>query len=509
MTDAVLDPVEAYKAKLRGMVNMSAPEPIVALPTPVPATITPVSIDAVNRQAAAAQAGQPARDRDALLQINGEIAAATGREREQLIRERDNLAKNGAIQWPPTPIESPGAAVASAPTAPAIAASGNDFERSDARAEQQKLEREQRDALKNKGVLGFTKEDLAGAIVGGGLGATFGKTPTPNSTGVVANLAERVTGAPSGSLLQQQALIDPTSPEVTARHVAENRVPAVPVAPVAEVAPPEPPKEAAVRWVAGQVGSGSSVPENLVSQTTSYYANDPTGAPALIQENAKNVRKSREIFGHVNTLPSGLLTTGRPETPDEMRARIKQELLTKNEQIAATSKALNDQHALEDAREAQVREMTGKVRKASGLSNLVQNTGATALNILGTVSGGMMASRAISDSLKRGVNDDNVSQFIEGGGLVAAARNPRALIASGGAGLYRAAKDMIANGLTPENAAQGASGLGQLAYAGGMKTTGVGLQIPSLYLAGKGVANSLTNSEPTESYEPTKVTGDW
>jgi len=159
----------------------------------------------------------------------------------------------------------------------------------------------------------------AGAAAGAYYGARKPLNTADNS--LAARLMERQYGLPTGSLAAFEGALTPSMPTPAEASLAAARS-ITPSTPAPVSAPTvENPLSAMEKWAASQVGKESVLPANVISQATSNYANDPTGAPQIIQQQAANTRLARQLAP-----PSSMQTSagGIPyvESPQEQRARI-------------------------------------------------------------------------------------------------------------------------------------------------------------------------------------------
>ncbi len=175
------------------------------------------------------------------------------------------------------------------------------------------------------------------AAAGAALGAGLGARKKPSADSLSARLMEHAHGLPPGALTLLEGKLNPHSLENASLATAQELAPRPPVAAPA-VVPPEAPLSGMERWAASQVGEGSVLPKNVVAQATSTYANDPTGAPQIIQREAANTRKARQLVPAtaMQTSPGGLPFV---ESQQQQQARVASEVAAQRQ--AAIDMAMN------------------------------------------------------------------------------------------------------------------------------------------------------------------------
>jgi len=212
----------------------------------------------------------------------------------------------------------------------------------------------------------------AGAAAGAYYGARKPLNTADNS--LAARLMERQYGLPAGSLAAFEGALAPSmpTPAEASLEAARRITPSTPVSEPAPTPAAETPLSAMEKWAASQVGKESVLPANVIGQATSNYADDPTGAPQIIREQAANTRLARQLAS-----PSLMQTSagGIPyvESPQEQRARI---VAQENAQRqAAIDKGLNQPIGAvpTPAQQQQTVENTAaKIRAASARAHTLQ-----------------------------------------------------------------------------------------------------------------------------------------
>ena len=221
---------------------------------------------------------------------------------------------------------------------------------------------------------------LLGAAGAGALGgALYGmsKKPVPSEVSLAARLMERYYGLPSGALTTFEGALPTPANEaamVAARTIVPQPQPFTPAPTPTSTPTAEAPLSAMEKWAASQVGKESVLPANVISQATSNYADDPTGAPQIIREQAANTRLARQLA------PPSLMQTsagGIPyvENPQEQRARIVGEENARRQ--AAIEAGLNEPigqrpAAATSTQQPTVEETAAKIRAASARARNLQ-----------------------------------------------------------------------------------------------------------------------------------------
>lgn len=221
---------------------------------------------------------------------------------------------------------------------------------------------------------------LLGAAGAGALGgALYGmsKKPVPSEVSLAARLMERYYGLPSGALTTFEGALPTPANEaamVAARTIVPQPQPFTPAPTPTSTPTAEAPLSAMEKWAASQVGKESVLPANVISQATSNYADDPTGAPRIIREQAANTRLARQLAP-----PSSMQTSagGIPyvESPQEQRARIVEEENARRQ--AAIEAGLNEPigqrpAAATPTQQPTVEETAAKIRAASARAHALQ-----------------------------------------------------------------------------------------------------------------------------------------
>ncbi|CAB4131799.1 hypothetical protein UFOVP125_9 [uncultured Caudovirales phage] len=228
---------------------------------------------------------------------------------------------------------------------------------------------------------------LLGAAGAGALGgALYGmsKKPVPSEVSLAARLMERYYGLPSGALTTFEGALPTPANEasmVAARTIVPQPQPFAPAPAPTSTPSVETPLSAMEKWAASQVGKESVLPANVISQATSNYADDPTGAPQIIREQAANTRLARQLAP-----PSSMQTSagGIPyvESPQEQRARIVGEENARRQ--AAIEAGLNEPIGQRSAsvtptqpQQPTVEQTAAKIRAASARARNLQRGSAT------------------------------------------------------------------------------------------------------------------------------------
>jgi hypothetical protein len=216
----------------------------------------------------------------------------------------------------------------------------------------------------------------AGAL-GGALYGAYKRKPVPSEVSLAARLMERYYGLPSGALTTFEGALPTPANEaamVAARTIVPQPQPFTPAPTPTSTPSVETPLSAMEKWAASQVGKESVLPANVISQATSNYADDPTGAPQIIREQAANTRLARQLA------PPSLMQTsagGIPyvENPQEQRARIVGEENARRQ--AAIEAGLNEPigqrpAAATSTQQPTVEETAAKIRAASARARNLQ-----------------------------------------------------------------------------------------------------------------------------------------
>lgn len=310
------------------------------------------------------------------------------------------------------------------------------------------------------------------AIAGGAAGVVFGRHAAPSGEGVIARTAERLAGAPQGSLAAVQDLTAPSSLAAASRRVAEQHV-APAVVPPLPASPVATPAELAVtpggKWGAK---TGYGIGEGSTADTAERYRRSAGQGKVVSQLEKK--------FGVPRPGES-------PHVVERMLARSAAAEAAKAEQEAALARAIEQDRAqaraLEEAANAKrstLEKMAKNIHTAGSISGTAQHALRAGLNIGAGIFGGVHGFNALSDMQQQGFTPENVLQAGEGGGALYAMRNPSfGLPVAGGAAVVGAGRDMAANGITADNAAKMASGAGLVAMPR-WPAVGLALQAPSL-----------------------------
>ncbi len=184
-----------------------------------------------------------------------------------------------------------------------------------------------------------TEPSLSNAQIAAGTGVVAGaiygarKPLVTADKSLAARLMEKQHGLPAGSLAAFEGALTPSMPTPTEASLIAARTitpppPALNLASASGAAPiAENPLSAMEKWAASQVGKESVLPSNVIGQATSNYANDPSGAPQIIQREAANTRLARQLVppSSMQTSAGGIpyvVGTGggpRPQAPSVLK----------------------------------------------------------------------------------------------------------------------------------------------------------------------------------------------
>lgn len=311
----------------------------------------------------------------------------------------------------------------------------------------------------------LTPEQLA-ALTGAAAGKFLGRPATISGTGSIPQAAEKLYGAPSGSLADVQTVGRPESIEAITKKVAENLVPEVPGKADLPVTPER------------------ATPGGRYAEKTGYGAGEGT------VEDVVTRRNRRKGEGKIVSALDKKYGVAQPGEPTSLIDRLL-ERSAKAEQAAALKVQIDAQNVIAEAervkaleaRQSTLAKMAENIQRAGGASGIVQQALRTGVNVGSGILGGLHGFQGASDMQKQGVTPSNAAQTIEGGALLYALRNPTiGFPVAGTAALTRAGQDMYKNGPNLENAAQVASGAGMIVMPRS-PLIGAMLQIPGLGLA--------------------------
>ena len=297
-----------------------------------------------------------------------------------------------------------------------------------------KLEEEQ---PKAKPASSVTPDWLA-AMLGGSAGLAFGAPAEIRGDVPSARMAERIYGAPTGSLAMMHELGTPLSVDAIARQVAaQNMMAGEPgVAAPAELTPGE-------RWGA----------------KTGYGA-----GPGTVQESSSRFQRSLGK-GKVTSRMDKLYGPKLPGESSELAQRlIDRAAATEQVKAAQAIQAIQAARDIEVAREAQrstLGRMAADIRGAGGLSEVLQRGARTGFNVGAGALGGLQAYQGLTNMQRQGATPENIAQTTEGAGLLYGMRSPRiGLPIAGGAAMTQAGREMLKSGVTPRNVARMVGGAG-------------------------------------------------
>lgn len=326
----------------------------------------------------------------------------------------------------------------------------------------------------------WTPERMAAAF-GGGAGALFGNPLKGDPGGMAAQLAERVMGAPSGSVQDLYGAQNPMDPRTQSRRLAEQRVPPLQPGPgptstpAAGLTPGE-------KWAA-KTGYGMGTGD--VQDVSSRYQ--------------RAVSKGK-IAGRLDKL-YGPKLPGEPDSlVDRMLYRQKQA-----EAVQAAAAQAEQNRLADEARQRQELEraqqernkVVGQVDRSQQRAKTMYDTGLGAASRAVNVLSGALGARDLYSGLTSmfpkdemtgeygyAPNSSNVPQTAGGAAALYALRNPYiGLPVAGGAQVYGAGRDISQAGkVTPETGTRAVSGLGLMAMAR-HPYAGLAMQIPAGYNA--------------------------
>lgn len=315
-----------------------------------------------------------------------------------------------------------------------------------------KLEGEQPEA---KATPGVTPDWLA-ALLGGGAGLAFGAPAEIRGDVPSARMAERIYGAPAGSLAMVSELGTPLSVDAIARQVAAQSMGAQ--------APGETPS---VRLTPGEKWGAA----------TGYGA-----GPGTVQESSSRFQRSLgkgKVTSRMDKLYGPRLPGESSELAQRLIDRAAAAEQVKAAQATQAAQALRDVEAAREAQRSTLGRVTADIRGAGGLSEMLQRGARTGFNVGTGALGGVQAYQGLSSMQRQGATPENIAQTTEGAGLLYGMRSPRiGLPVAGGAAMTQAGREMLASGITPRNVARMVGGAG-MAVMPFNPPAGVVAQIPS------------------------------
>ncbi len=283
----------------------------------------------------------------------------------------------------------------------------------------------------------WTPERMAAAF-GGGAGALFGNPLTGDPGGMAAKLAERMMGAPSGSVQDLYGAQNPMEPSTLSRRLAEQRVPPLQPGPLPTTAP----------------DAGLTPGEKWGSKTGygkgSGTVQDASSAYQRALSKGKIAGKLDKLYG--------------PKLPGEPDALVDRMLFRQKQAEAVQAAAVQAEQNRLAAEEAQRRDMeraqqersrtVGQVDRSQQRAKTLYDTGlGTASKAVNVLSGALGARDVYSGLTSMFPKDEatgeygynptrtNVPQTVGGAGAVYALRNPYlGLPVAGAAATYRAAR---------------------------------------------------------------------
>ena len=326
----------------------------------------------------------------------------------------------------------------------------------------------------------WTPECLAAAF-GGTAGALFGNPLQGDPGSVAARLAERVMGAPSGSVQDIYGAQNPMDPRSVSRQIAERNVPPLQQGPLPTTAPDIGPTSGE-KWAA-KTGYGMGTGD--VQDVSSRYQ--------------RAVSKGK-VSGKLDKLYG-------PKLPGEPASLVDRMLLRAQQAEAAQAAAAQAEQNRPTVEEAQRREferaqqernravnqMDQNQRRAKALYDFQTGAVGKGVNVLSGALGARDVYSGLTSMFPKdeatgeygyAPNTSNVPQTVGGAAGIYALRNPYlGLPVAGAAQTYGAARDISREGkVTPETGTRAISGLGVMAMAR-HPITGLLMQIPAGYNA--------------------------
>jgi hypothetical protein len=328
----------------------------------------------------------------------------------------------------------------------------------------------------------FWTPERALTAAGAGAGAALAKPFAIEPGGVASTLAEKIYGAPEGSVAAIYNRQNPYTTSSLAREVAESYVPPanVPEAPPMGVEALDEAKTPGGKW--GEK-TGYGIGEGSVENASSKYQRSANKGPVS--------KRLNKMWG-----------LQKPGEPTQLIDRIlyrKQQAeaaeALKQQQMAEAQKLQEARElAMKKAQQARVEEVNrvaGQTTKAANTSQAINSALGRGINAVGgSLSaldlyrglGSMFPEKETQDGRQFTPTTENVTQTTGGLGGVYALRNPEiGMPVLGGSQIVQAARDMARQKqATGENVSQAISGAG-IAAMPWFPAAGTAMQIPSWY----------------------------
>jgi hypothetical protein len=330
----------------------------------------------------------------------------------------------------------------------------------------------------------WTPERMAAAF-GGTAGALFGNPLKGDPGSMAARLAERVMGAPSGSVQDMYGAQNPSSPATLSRQLAEQRVPPVQQGALPTITP-EAELTSGEKWAA-KTGYGMGTGD--VQDVSSRY---------------QRASSKGRVSGKLDKLWGPKLPGEPAGLADRMIFRAQQAEAAQAAAQAAAAQAEQDSLTNEERqrreferaqqeRNRTVNQVDKSQRRAKALYDVQTGVVGKGVNVLSGALGArdlysgltsMFPKDEATNEYKYAPNATNVPQTVGGAAALYALRNPYVgLPVAGGAQMFGAGRDISREGkVTPETGTRAISGLG-LAAMPFFPYTGLALQTPAAWNA--------------------------
>jgi hypothetical protein len=351
----------------------------------------------------------------------------------------------------------------------------------EAMLEARRIAEEQQNELKSNEYQFWTPERLASAF-GGTAGLLLGNPLKGDPGSIMAQLAERMMGAPSGSIRDIYGVQNPMDPMSISRQIAEQRV-----APLQEGALPttvtsEPDLTPGEKW-GSKTGYGKGA--GTVNEASSAYQRSVS--------KGKSSSKMDKLFGiRMPGEPAGLFDRMLFRKQQAEAAQAAAAQAEQNRPIVEEAQRQEFERAQQE-RNRIVDQIDQSQRRAKTLYDVGTGTVGRAVNVLS----GAMGARDVYSGLNsmfpvdaetnnRTYKPNSVNVPLTAGGAAAlyALRNPTVgLPLAGAAQIYGAGRDISNEGkVTPETGTRGLGGLGTMIMAR-HPITGIMMQMPAAWNA--------------------------
>jgi hypothetical protein len=326
----------------------------------------------------------------------------------------------------------------------------------------------------------WTPERMAAAF-GGGAGALFGNPLKGDPGSMAARLAERVMGAPSGSVQDIYGAQNPMDPRSVSRQIAEGNVPPLQQGPLPTTAPAVG-STSGERWAAktgygmgtGDVQDVSSRYQRAVSKGKISGKLDKLYGPKLPGEPASLVDRMllRAQQAEAARVAAAQAEQNRPTVEEAQRREFQRAQQERNRAVNQMDQSQRRAKALYDVQTGAVGKGVNVLSGAMGARDLY--SGMTS----------MFPKDEATGEYGYAPNSSNIPQTAGGAAAIYALRNPYiGLPVAGAAQTYGAGRDIYSEGkVTPETGTRAISGLGVMAMARN-PITGLLMQIPAGYNA--------------------------